>query len=377
MIPLVAACRELVRRGHDVEVVSDPGTRRWRELLHAPVVELATPRLDEEPDFVAFHGEQSRRAPAERGAATAEMFVRKSLDRVPLLRAEVERFAPDVILRDYMFHAAWMVGAQLDLPVATFAFFPLSPSQFAGFFPEPFERAFATLRLPSDTALLDRWLTIYGMPPSWIGQQELPPTSHLIQPTDLPVDDDASVDDLLGAGDSRPLVYATLGTGFTDDPELWAMVFDGVSDLHVQVIATVGASADLSTVRAPTNVRLATFVPQALLLPHCRAVLGHGGYGTLMGALRVGVPVVSIPVGASDNVINARRVQDIGAGIALTRSDRSAADVRDAVRTVLQEQSFRSVAEHIASEIAALPPAEHAATLLEQLAETRRPVTVD
>lgn len=382
MIPLVAACRELVRRGHDVVVVGDPGTARWEAALDAAVVEVDVVPIQEDTTFAAFQSAQTQRSPAERGAAAAEMFVGKSLERVPEFRAEAERFGPDVILRDYGYHTAWMVGAQLDIPVATFAYFPLSPRQYAQFFPGPFQQAFSSLGLPTDPGLLDRWLTVYGMPPTWMGDTHVPGPCHLVQPSDLPPTDQDRlvVDEILdGLPPGRPVVYATLGTAFTDDPGLWRLVFDGVAALDVTVIATLGSAADPASVETPANVRLATFVPQAALLPHCAAVIGHGGYGTIMGALRAGLPMVSLPVGASDNVLNARRLHDIGVGVALVDSGRTADDVHNALRTVLDDASFRSAAERVAAEIADLPPPEHTATLLEELAGGRRsdpPATV-
>ena len=131
---------------------------------------------------------------------------------------------------------------------------------------------------------------------------------------------------------------------------------------------------DADTLRVPSNTRLASFVPQSLLLPHCDAVVAHGGYGSLMGALRAGLPVVSVPIAASDNEPNALRLERLGGGKALLEQDRSAEDIANALNEILQQPSYRAHAEEIAHEIAALPPPAHAATLLEQLAMTRAPV---
>ena len=48
--------------------------------------------------------------------------------------------------------------------------------------------------------------------------------------------------------------------------------------------------------------------------------------------------------------------------------------VREAVSVVLSEPAYRSAAERIRAEIAALPGPEHAVTLLERLGSERRPL---
>src|SRR5688572_32535190 len=52
------------------------------------------------------------------------------------------------------------------------------------------------------------------------------------------------------------------------------------------------------------------------VLPRAAAMVCHGGYATTVGALAHGVPQVVVPVFA-DQGRNARRVAEIGAGIAL------------------------------------------------------------
>jgi UDP:flavonoid glycosyltransferase YjiC (YdhE family) len=105
------------------------------------------------------------------------------------------------------------------------------------------------------------------------------------------------VDELLQELDSRPLVYATLSTTFNARPGVWSMVLEGLAAVDANVIATVGRDLDPADFgRQPPHVRVERFISQALILPHCSAMLAHGGYGSLMGALRHGVPVVSVPL---------------------------------------------------------------------------------
>lgn len=373
--PLMAGVDELVRRGHDVLLVTDPGIAT-QDPIRGCQVEVLPPTQELLPgvDLAGFRASQDRANPRDRAEATTDHFLRQAEVLAPFVAEAVRRFRPDAIYRDYGFHAGWLAGMLTNVPVATFGFFPMPPSLGASRFTARYTQAIDTVGAVGDLASLDRWLTVYGLPRCWFGSESLPATSHLVQPDDPPAVDDSGVDELLfGLGD-RPTVYATLGTVFNDSTGLWDLVFDGVASLDVDVIATVGASIDRDTISAPPNVRLASFVPQRLLLPHCDAVIAHGGYGTLMGALRAGIPVVSIPAGAADNVPNAVRLELLGAGRAVMSPDRCASDVTAALRVVLDDPAYRVAAHAVACEISELPPADHAATLLEQLAETGAPV---
>jgi UDP:flavonoid glycosyltransferase YjiC (YdhE family) len=76
--------------------------------------------------------------------------------------------------------------------------------------------------------------------------------------------------------------------------------------------------------------------------------------------------VVALPLFA-DQPYNARRVAEIGAGIALEEI----AGARDAVRTVLEDGSYAERAAAVAADVRALPTVDVAAELLRELAAQR------
>ena len=93
-----------------------------------------------------------------------------------------------------------------------------------------------------------------------------------------------------------------------------------------------------------------------------------------MGALRRAKPVVCVPLGSADHVPNAQRLNKIGAGISIFEHDRTPEAIADALTHVLDDDSYTDAARGAADEIALLPPSDHAASLLEQLATTRQPI---
>ena len=97
----------------------------------------------------------------------------------------------------------------------------------------------------------------------------------------------------------------------------------------------------------------------------------HGGSGSTLGALAFGVPLVVIPLFA-DQPYNARRVHEVGAGIAVepNREDIPAtiAPLRAAIETVLVRAVVpRLSAEALAAEVRAEPPVDEAVPLSERL----------
>lgn len=163
-------------------------------------------------------------------------------------------------------------------------------------------------------------------------------------------------------------VYFTLGTIFNlESGDLFERVLQGLGTLRVDVVATVGRNLDPDELGPqPANVRIERYLPQSEVLPRCRAVVSHGGSGSLLAALAHGLPSVLLPMGA-DQPQNAARCEQLGVARVLDAVRTTPEDVREAVTDVLADPSYRSAAERIADEIAALPGPEHTVPLLERL----------
>jgi UDP:flavonoid glycosyltransferase YjiC (YdhE family) len=170
-------------------------------------------------------------------------------------------------------------------------------------------------------------------------------------------------------GTEAKTVYFTLGTIFNlESGDLFERVLEGLRELPVEVVATVGRNLDPAELGPqPANVRLERYLPQAEVLPRCCAVVSHGGSGSILGALAHGLPSVLLPMGA-DQPQNAARCEELGVARVLDALRATPQTVRDAVADVLSDPGYRAAAGRIADEIAALPTPEDMATLIEQLA---------
>ncbi len=164
-----------------------------------------------------------------------------------------------------------------------------------------------------------------------------------------------------------PTVYVTLGTMYNQNLNVFRTVLEGLREDELNVVVTVGNQNDPAALGPqPANVQIHRFVPQGLVLPECTLAVIHGGAGSTMGALAFGLPLVLVPQGA-DQFFNAERVVAAGAGIGLPPGQFSAASVRQAVRALLDDEAYRTAAENIAREIAAMPDPAHAVASLERL----------
>lgn len=167
-------------------------------------------------------------------------------------------------------------------------------------------------------------------------------------------------------GNGAPLIYVTFGSVLGHLPEarsVYRAALDAVAQLPVRVLMTVGRAIDPASLGpvAP-HVHIERWVAQDSVFPHARAVVCHGGSGTVFGALAAGLPLVVCPLFA-DQSANARTVQGAGAGVVVNARDRATGAVRSlgpddvaalraAIRAVLRSQAHRTASACIARELA-------------------------
>jgi UDP:flavonoid glycosyltransferase YjiC (YdhE family) len=149
---------------------------------------------------------------------------------------------------------------------------------------------------------------------------------------------------------------------------------------------TVGEDRDPEQLEpGPPNVHIERWVPQDAVLPSAAAIVCHGGYGSTLGALAHGVPLVVVPLFSADQWINADAVARAGAGVALDSERRTRRvlglpgpgtldELGAAVRRVLEDSGYRSGARRIADAVRALPSVEATVDVLARVsAERTRP----
>jgi MGT family glycosyltransferase len=164
----------------------------------------------------------------------------------------------------------------------------------------------------------------------------------------------------------RPLVLVGLSSTVMRQERLLQRAADALGQLPVRGLVTTGPAVDPAVIAAPPNVTVAQWARHADILPHCSAVITHGGHGTVMKALIAGIPQVVVPLGR-DQPDNAARVVYAGAGVRL-RKNASARALRAAVARVIEHPRYRAGAARMASRLAAERDANIAVDELERVA---------
>lgn len=114
-------------------------------------------------------------------------------------------------------------------------------------------------------------------------------------------------------GDDRPLVYVSLGTSYTDRPDIYRACIDGLAGDYRVVLAT-GKVDPAALGPLPDGVSAARTRPQLDVLEHASVFVTHAGMGSAAESLWFGVATVLVPQ-AVDQFANAAKLAEIGAGV--------------------------------------------------------------
>lgn len=284
----------------------------------------------------------------------------------------VERWRPDVIVREPCEFASWVVAEKAGVPQVTVAIGVAAMDELSRpALLEPLAELRVLAGLDDDPGLagLGAMPCLSTLPPTFDSTDARGPDA--IRRFRHPIEADLQ-GRLPGAwGDPDwPLVYVTFGSITGTLPPfapIYGAVAEALGDLPVRVLLTVGDGAGAAVDRAPANVRIERWWPQADVLPLAAAVVGHGGFGTTMGALAAGVPQVVMPLFSSDQFLNAQRVAEVGVGLCIEGGVDGVGALPGALSQILGQPAFVKAAGLMAEEIAGLPDVSHAVPILEEL----------
>jgi hypothetical protein len=157
-----------------------------------------------------------------------------------------------------------------------------------------------------------------------------------------------------------PLIYVTFGSVTGSLPPFasaFRRALDALADVEVRVLLTVGRKIDPAGLGPlPFNAHVEQWLPQDAVLGQAAAMLGHGGFGTTMGALAAGVPQVVVPLFTFDQIVNGDHVVAVGAGLAVEREPSSVEFAAAEVPRLLADPTYAGSARRVAAAIADLPP---------------------
>ena len=376
--PLVPVARALSEAGHDVAVCSSASFR-------PEVKAFGLTHLDAGLDWLMSDQSSWGAFPPlpPPGPEFAKFAVTTLADittgrMVPDLMAIAREWRPNLIVRKGMEYGGCLAAERLGLPHASVAgnAYAALDSPDVHYFPgnrrmvaEPMARHREELGLPPDpeTLMPFRHLHLCFTPPAWDGASApRPPNIRFLRHTST-VSAGARLPDWVERLPDRPTVLASLGTVFNKTPGVLEAIVAALAKEPVNLIVAIGRDQEPGRFGPqPDHVRLEPYVAQPLVLARCDAFVTHGGFNSVKESLGAGVPMVVVPITA-DQPYSAERCADLGVARSIGADDRTPGTIRDAVRRVLGEPSYRAKARAFRAEMMALPGPDKMVELLEAL----------
>ena len=197
----------------------------------------------------------------------------------------------------------------------------------------------------------------------------LPPVFHRldssVRTTDPPF---ALPEQLRGDG---PLLYVSLGSLGSAEPELMQRLVDLLGRTPYRVIMSMGPQA--GQIDLPPNIYGEEFLPQPSVLPLVDAVITHGGNNTTTECFHFGKPMLVLPL-FWDQHDNAQRVDELDFGHRLPSYGFGDEAFLEALDDLFTNTARRERMAAIARRLQANTGPARAADLIERLAVEQVPV---
>jgi UDP:flavonoid glycosyltransferase YjiC (YdhE family) len=380
LFPAVPIALELTRRGHELTVLSVPGSQKRFESLgfrFRPTRELA--RHLRAFDFGAYDSIRDASSASHAGSvralyADARLELSAAYDAAMVDPLEPGGgFACEASGTPSFSYVHWrMAEAGVDTWFRCRVWDGASPGAEA--FVEWWNEQRTLVGLEREPRPLEehvwyrhcRDLTlILGLPELVEPKGILPPYAVRVGPTVWePPLEEALPEWVERLGRERPAVLASVSTVGLTDAQLVREVSEAVDGEDLDVVLTVAVAG--APPPLPANVRLVRFMPHGALLSRVAAVVSHAGNGTVTRAACAGIPLLLLPDG-KDQFDVARGAAAAGIALVLDREAADAMRVRTALRKLLDEPAFRTRARQLARRAARYDAAATAADAVERL----------
>lgn len=382
--PLIPTMRELVGRGHEVRLATSRSAGDGVRGLGFEAVEIGPDWLEGGDDPI------SARLLSLENTQHHHFFAEiADMGAIPTLVDCCAAWHVDLIVSEHTEYAGRIAAEIAGLPVAVHVVGNPPPrelveAQVADVVRE-IRRRFG---LPTTTPYRGLFGDVYldFVPPSLTPLSSAPPPGSVkVRPMVFEANDEEQLPTWLESLQQQPLVHASLGTVYNRTPGLLEVIVEALANQPLTLLVTTGRNRDPATLGPlPPNVRAERYMPHSLLLPLCSALITHGGFNTVIAALKHRLPMYFLPISA-DQPRNAQRAVEIGFGLSaadhgkppygpvVSAHELDPAMIRAGVRRLLDEPSFRRAAAAVSDEIERLPGLDYVADLLERLPPARPP----
>lgn len=172
----------------------------------------------------------------------------------------------------------------------------------------------------------------------------------------------------------QPLIYASMGTIQNRLLEIFQCIATACAGLDMQLVISLGGSTSPeSLAKLPGSPLVVGYAPQLELLQKATLTITHAGPNTVLESLSNAVPIVGIPI-TNDQPGTAARLAWTGAGEMIPLARLSIPRLRDAIKRVLTEDSYKLNAVRLQKAIQNAGGVNRAADIVEQVVSTGKPV---
>ena len=384
--PLAPFAHACLRAGHDVLVAAQRQFAANITRAGLPFSPVDEPSRD---DWMPLMGQFAELdVDTANGVMISEFFAGLDLRaELPALRGVVESRRPDVIVRESWEFGSTLIAELYGIPIVRVGLGLAEMEELSIKLAAPaVDKARAELGLPSDPG--GERLAVAPFLTTIPQELEDPAVTAPARTRRFRFEVGAGAEELPDwwRGNEDPLVYLTFGSVAAGEhlpyyPALYRLAIEALAPLSVRVLVTVGDAARKveQLGKVPSNVRVETWVAHDNVARRADVIVCHGGFGSTLGALAHGTPLVILPLFSSDQWANGEAVARAGAGITIA-DDRSARNVLDlpraetirelagAVSSVLDDPTHRREAGRIADAMSILPQVDESVQLLEGIA---------
>ncbi|MFK4413263.1 MGT family glycosyltransferase [Bacillus sp. RC251] len=139
-------------------------------------------------------------------------------------------------------------------------------------------------------------------------------------------------------------IYISLGTVFNEALNFYKLCIKEFENSNYTIVMSIGNKTKISDLgEIPKNFIVKNYVPQTKLLAYTKLFITHGGMNSTHEGLYNGIPLIVIPQSADQPVI-AKQVENLGAGIKLSINELTVEQLRESVKLVLNNPSFKEAA---------------------------------
>lgn len=145
----------------------------------------------------------------------------------------------------------------------------------------------------------------------------------------------------------RKLVYISLGTIANERLDFYRECIKAFSKSEFNVLISIGSKVNKKEFGVvPSNIYIENYVPQIEVLKRASLFISHGGMNSVNEALYFGVPLLIFPQ-QSEQVMVAKRVEELGAGICITKKEIDSEYLFKKSLYIMENRSFYESAKKI------------------------------